>query len=50
MWLMCFLFAIGSPVKGHRTKEQKKKSNKQRLRFRAQNQHSDHLASVRAGQ
>ncbi|XP_031432519.1 R-spondin-2 [Clupea harengus] len=32
----------------HRSKEPKKKSNKQRLRFRAQNQHSDHLASLRA--
>ncbi|KAI4811604.1 hypothetical protein KUCAC02_014483, partial [Chaenocephalus aceratus] len=29
-----------------RSKEPKKK-NKQRLRFRAQNQHSDHLASSR---
>ncbi|KAM8846419.1 R-spondin-2 isoform X2 [Synchiropus splendidus] len=33
----------------HRTKEPKKK-NKQRLRFRAQNQHSDHLASARPSQ
>lgn len=33
----------------HRPKEPKKK-NKQRLRFRAQNQHSDHLASARTGQ
>ncbi|XP_028326354.1 R-spondin-2-like [Gouania willdenowi] len=33
----------------HRSKEPKKK-NKQRLRFRAQNQHSDHLASVRSSQ
>lgn len=33
----------------HRSKEQKKK-NKQRLRFRAQNQHSDHLASARTSQ
>ncbi|KAG1936467.1 R-spondin-2 isoform X2 [Pimephales promelas] len=40
----------GGSGKGHRTKEPKKKSNKQRLRFRAQNQHSDHLASIRAGQ
>lgn len=43
-------FATGSSGKGPRTKDQKKKSNKQRLRFRAQNQHSDHLASVRAAQ
>ncbi|KAG8010286.1 R-spondin-2 [Nibea albiflora] len=33
----------------HRSKEPKKK-NKQRLRFRAQNQHSDHLASARTSQ
>ncbi|GLD48762.1 R-spondin-2 [Lates japonicus] len=33
----------------HRPKEPKKK-NKQRLRFRAQNQHSDHLASARSSQ
>nr|XP_057909732.1 R-spondin-2 [Doryrhamphus excisus] len=33
----------------HRSKEPKKK-NKQRLRFRAQNQHSDHLASARSTQ
>ncbi|XP_031730360.1 R-spondin-2 isoform X2 [Anarrhichthys ocellatus] len=32
-----------------RSKEPKKK-NKQRLRFRAQNQHSDHLASARSSQ
>ncbi|XP_053349882.1 R-spondin-2 isoform X2 [Clarias gariepinus] len=34
----------------HKPKDQKKKSNKQRLRFRAQNHHSDHLASLRASQ
>ncbi|XP_047216262.1 R-spondin-2 [Girardinichthys multiradiatus] len=33
----------------HRSKEPKK-NNKQRLRFRAQNQHSDHLASARSSQ
>ncbi|GAA6064920.1 R-spondin-2 [Tachysurus ichikawai] len=32
----------------HKPKDQKKKSNKQRLHFRAQNHHSDHLASLRA--
>lgn len=41
------LFAGGS--RKHRPKEPKKK-NKQRLRFWAQNQHSDHLASARSSQ
>lgn len=42
---MILLCAGGSGK--HRPKEPKKK-NKQRLRFRAQNQHSDHLASARS--
>lgn len=44
---MFLLFTGGSGK--HRPKEPKKK-NKQRLRFRAQNQHSDHLASARSSQ
>lgn len=44
----CFFFFTGGTGK-HRPKEPKKK-NKQRLRFRAQNQHSDHLASARSSQ
>lgn len=45
--LFLSLFPGGSGK--HRSKEPKKK-NKQRLRFRAQNQHSDHLASARTSQ
>ncbi|TSQ69467.1 hypothetical protein Baya_11256 [Bagarius yarrelli] len=39
---------MGGPGKHKAPKDPKKKSNKQRLRFRAQNHHSDHLASVMA--
>ncbi|CAL8357543.1 unnamed protein product [Arctogadus glacialis] len=45
------LFRDFKPNRGsgkQRTKEPKKKNTKQKLRVRAQNQHSDHLSSVRS--
>lgn len=49
-WVPFLMFTLftGGPRK-HRPKEPKKKT-KQRLRFWAQNQHSDHLASARNSQ
>lgn len=45
--MISLLFSFQGGSGKHRPKEPKKK-NKQRLRFRAQNQHSDHLASARS--
>ena len=43
----CCCLPLGGSGK-QRTKEPKKKNTKQKLRVRAQNQHSDHLSSVRS--